>query len=166
MRIVDYDPTKGQAFQGDVSIMPIPEGIKVSTIEEVKPVDGRLILQEGETSGHHHAVALLERPATRPKLPKPGARKSRNAERLMADALAGNIPVPTAKLYRDPNVPAEMVRRKLLTRADLAIAVLVVENGPMVISHEEHDGIRVPPGRYLIGRQVESAGAEERVVFD
>jgi AmpD protein len=32
----------------------------------------------------------------------------------------------------------------------------------LVIIH----GISLPPGHYLIGRQVESAGAEERVVAD
>jgi len=41
--IRDYDPALGQAFQGDVSIIPIPDDIEVSTVDEIQPVDGRLI---------------------------------------------------------------------------------------------------------------------------
>ena len=46
--------------------------------------------------------------------------------------------------------------------------LLVAETpgAPVELRHEEHDGIRIPVGNYLIGRQVESAGAEERVVAD
>ena len=56
MNIRDYDPTKGQAFQGDVAIVPVPKGIAISEHDEIKPVAGRLILQEGEVTGHHHAI--------------------------------------------------------------------------------------------------------------
>lgn len=167
MKIHDYDPSKGQAFQGDVSIIPIPAGISISTHDEIAPVDGRLILQEGEVSGHHHAIALRQRNfqqqpretgdpmlATRdPKL--------RKALGGMASQRAGS-----ARIYRDPSVANEMVRRGIMTRADLAIGCLVIEGAPMAVTHEEHDGISLPPGNYLIGRQVESAGAEERAVFD
>lgn len=167
MQIHDYDPSKGQAFQGDVSIVPIPADIAISTVEEITPVDGRLILQEGEVSGHHHAVDLRQKnfqaqpretgdPLLATKSPK-----LRRAFGGMAKPVTG-----TARMYRDAAVPNEMVRRKILTRADLAIAVLVIEGGPMSVTHEEHDGIRLPAGRYLIGRQVESAGAEERIVAD
>lgn len=167
MNIRDYDPALGQAFQGDVAIIPIPADIAIATIEEIAPVEGRLILQEGEVSGHHHAVDLRQRNfqaqpreagdplmATRdPKLKK--------ALGGMAKQASG-----TARMYRDAGVANEMLRRGLLTRTDLAIACLVIEGAPMSVTHEEHDGIRLPTGRYLIGRQVESAGAEERVVRD
>lgn len=167
MKIHNYDPGLGQAFQGDVSIIPIPDDIAIATTEEISPVKGRLILQEGEVSGHHHAVDLRQKHfqkqpretgdpllATRdPKLKK------------MLGGMAKET-VGTARMYRDAGVPAEMVRRRILTRADLAIACLVIEGAPMSVTHEEHDGIRLPVGRYLIGRQVESAGAEERIVAD
>jgi hypothetical protein len=81
-------------------------------------------------------------------------------------ALGGMAKATTARMYRDPAVANEMVRRRILTRADLAIGCLVIEGSPMTVTHEEHDGIRLPEGRYLIGRQVESAGAEERIVAD
>jgi hypothetical protein len=156
--IKDYDSSKGFAFQGDVSIIPISADIAIDRSDEIAPTDGRLILQEGEVSGHHHAIDLRERPS----FDKP----SSAVERMMADASAGKIPLPTAKLYRDPTALAEMLRRQIITRTDLAVGVLVIEVGPMCLTHEEHDGIRIPPGTYLIGRQVESAGAEERRVMD
>lgn len=171
MRIRDYDPTQGQAFQGDVSIIPIPDDISIATIDEIAPVQGRLILQEGEVSGHHHAVDLRQkhfqaqpRETGDPLL----ATRDPKLKRALGGMTKESIkPVAgTARMYRDAGVPAEMVRRKILTRADLAIACLVIEGGSMSVTHEEHDGIRLPVGRYLIGRQVESAGAEERIVAD
>ncbi len=157
-QIFDYDPTKGCAFQGDVSIIPIPASLKIDRSDEILPINNRLILQEGEITGHHHAIALMER--------EPQAPRNREADRLMSDTLAGKIAVPTAKTYRDPKAVEAMVRLGILTRADLAVCVLVIEVGAMCLQHEEHDGIRIPPGNYLVGRQVESAGAEERMVAD
>ena len=168
MPIRDYDPTQGCAFQGDLSIVPIPASIKISTVDEIKPVAGRLILQEGELSGHHHAIALLDRTASSCCAggPTTDKRRSRAAEKLMADALAGRIAVPTARLYQDPAAVEALRRAGILTRTDLAIGCLIGEAGPMVISHEEHDGIRLAVGNYYIGRQVESAAYEERKVLD
>jgi hypothetical protein len=167
MNIRDFNPADGMAFQGDVAIVPIPDNIKIATTDEIKPIEGRLILQEGELTGHHHAITLLERPALTEAEPQIAPVKaSRAAQKVMADALANKITVPTAKLYRDPAAVQAMVRADILARADLAVACLVVEGGPMVVSHEEHDGIRLPVGRYYVGRQVESAGAEERRVAD
>ena len=162
--IHDYVPDEGQAYQGDIAIVPVPDSIAIATTDEIKPVDGRLILQEGEVTGHHHAIALMERPAIHQG---EGRHKtSRNAESLMADALAGRIAVPTARMYRDPAAVEALRHAGILTRTDLAIGCLKVEHGPMTISHEEHGAIRLPPGNYYIGRQIESAGAEERIVAD
>jgi hypothetical protein len=161
MEIRDYDPSQGMAFQGDVSIIPIPADIKINCNDEVSPVAGRLILQEGEVTGHHHAIALAERPA-----PSELDESNLVVERLISDALANKIAIPTARLFRDQGIVDEMFRRGILIRADLSVGVLIVEVGAMCLLHEEHDGIRIPPGAYLIGRQVESAGAEERRVVD
>lgn len=160
--IHDYDPAKGMAFQGDVSIIPIPKGIKIDRSDEIAPVNGRLILQEGEVTGHHHAIALLDRSADAVAPVK----TSKVVQDLIADAQAGKIAVPMARLYRDPAAVDAMRQAGIITRVDLAVAILIVETGPMCLSHEEHDTIRIPPGEYLIGRQIESAGAEERVVAD
>ena len=167
MQTRDYDPTQGQAFQGDVSIVPVPAGIALSTDDEIKPIDGRLIIQEGEATGHHHAIALPRARAFKPPRPIGDPTLETTSARLRRAFGGGKrTDVGTARLYRDPNVAAQMVAQGLMMRADLAVATLVVEGGPVMISHEEHDSIRVPPGRYLVGRQIESAGAEERVVAD
>lgn len=160
MQIIDWNPAKGMCFQGDVAIIPVPEGITISRLDEVQPINGRLILQEGEVTGHHHAITLPKPQATAP------VKTSLAVETLMADALAGKIDLPTAKLYRDAAAAQAMVNAGVLTRSDLCVAFLIVEGGPMTVSHEEHDGIRIPPGSYYVGRQVESAGAEERRVAD
>jgi hypothetical protein len=177
--IFDYNPREGFALQGDVRIRPIPAGFTLDFSEEIQPVDGRLILQEGEVTGHHHAIALVDRPTEPPH--------SRAVNQLMAEALAGNIAVPTARTYRDPKLSDALVKAGYLQRVDLVVCVLVIEVGPVCLLHEEHDGIRIAAGdgrpvqpdlavwtggyafqsgRYLVGRQIESAGAELRMVAD
>lgn len=162
-----YNPSQGQAFQGDVSIIPLPAGIAFSTADEIRPIDGRLIIQEGEMTGHHHAIALPRERRFKSDRPVAGDALQTASPKLRKAFGGGKrVEIGTARLYRDPAAAAAMVARGLLTRADLAVAVLVVEGAPVTISHEEHDGISVPPGNYLVGRQIESAGAEERVVAD
>lgn len=162
MNIRDYDPATGQAFQGDVSIFPVPAKLAdtLSTIDEVHPISGRLILQEGEVTGHHHAVYFRDDGLAR------HAEASAIAASALASATARPVKIGTARLYRDPALAQSMVRAGPLVRADLVVGFLHVEGAPIVVRHEEHDGIRVPPGLYCIGRQVESAGAEERRVAD
>lgn len=183
-QVHDYDPRTGDFLQGDLCIFPIPESIRIAAgAVEISPIDGRLVLQEGEVTGHHHAIAL------------PQLRHFRDARPIAADpAMATRSPrlrralgggrqraadetVPTARLYRDPAAIAALVTGGELTRTDLAIGILVIEGGPIVLGHEEHDGGRLPHawtdvngnarrGRYYVGRQVESLGADERVVRD
>lgn len=164
MKIRDYDPAAGCAFQGDVAIVPIPADISIMTGDEIKPVAGRLILQEGEVTGHHHAIAISRRqfrqatPAANPDLQIRDTR--------LRKAFAGGAKIGSARLYRDPRAIEEMRRRGILDRTDLAIGCLVIEGGSAVVRHEEHDGARLPAGNYYVGRQVESVGAEERMVAD
>lgn len=153
--IRDWNPAEGLALQGDVSLIPVPASVKLTLTDKISPVENRLILQEGEVTGHHHAIDLAR--------PEP---VSAEVERLIADALANRIPLPSARLYRDPGAAEQMQRLGILTRTDLVVALLIVDVGPMVLRHEEHDGIRIPPGAYIVGRQIESAGAEERIVRD
>lgn len=165
MTIRDFDPSLGQAFQGDIAFVALPRAIKVEVGDEVSPIDGRLIIQEGEQSGHHHAIAIPSRnfkPTTEVGDPvlKMRSRKLRTAFGAPLSA-AGS-----ARMYRDPGAVEALRRAGILTRADLAIGCLVVEGEPAVVTHQEHDGIRLPIGTYYVGRQVESAGAEERVVRD
>jgi hypothetical protein len=164
MPVRDYDPDQGQAFQGDVAIMPIPNDIAIATNDEVVPMEGRLIVHVGEQSGHHHAIDLFNKMTffrddglAREVPGKAHAPRPRSA----AAAQPG-----TAHLYLDDTVAEQMVARGLLTRSDLVIGCLVVKTGPVVINHDEHDGIRIPPGNYLVGRQIEGDGTNERMVVD
>jgi hypothetical protein len=165
-----FDPKQGQAFQGDVSIIPMPADIKISTVEEIQPVDGRLILQEGEVSGHHHAIRLdpVQLRNFRPNNRTIGDPVLDARSPVLRKAFGGGrkIKTFTARMYRDSRAVRAMRTKGIITREDLVIGCLVVEGGPAIVSHEEHDAISLPPGNYLIGRQVESAGAEERVVAD
>lgn len=161
MTIRDFDPGKpGQCYQGDVSITPVPAGWSLDMSDEVKPVDGRLILQEGEITGHHHAVHFRDDGLAR-------AAEASASEAAAAAIAKARTPVGTARLFRDPSLAARMAGPEgPNTAADLTVGFLLVEGSPVVVRHEEHDGIRLPPGLYEIGRQVESAGAEERRVAD
>lgn len=165
--IRDYDPALGQAFQGDVSIIPIPDGITIATTDEIAPREGRLILQEGEVSGHHHAIDVRHFQA-QPKLTSDPLIPTRDPalKKALGGAKAKKAKAPSARLYRDPAVAERMVSLGILTRADLVIGCLVVARGPVVVTHEEHDGIRLPVGNYLVGRQIESAGEQQRLVAD
>lgn len=161
----DFNPADGQAFQGDVSIVPVPTKFDLSKAQEIDPKGAMLILAEGEGFGNFHAL-VLDRPA----------HKFAAVNDLMADALAGKIAVPTARLFQDDALLNQMIAKGPLTEnaRSLCVGFLSVENGSMVIQHikadgtptGEHAGIRIPEGVYFIGRQVESAGAELRRVED
>lgn len=167
MNIRDFNPADGMAFQGDVAIVPIPAEIKVGTTDEIKPRDGRLILQEGELTGHHHAIELQrhfrkDAPSTDFLLNT----RDRKLNRLFGRPGPKPASETTARMYRDPAAVEAMRAAGFLTRTDLAVGLLVIEGAPAIVQHEEHDVIRLPVGRYYVGRQIESAGAEERVVAD
>lgn len=166
MQVREFDPSQGQAFQGDVVIVALPANIKIATKEEIKPVAGRLILQEGEVSGHHHAINMTRSRNFRADTRVIGDPALATHDRRLKRAFGGKKIEASAKLYRDDRAIEALRAAGVLTRTDLAIGCLVIEGGPVVVSHEEHDSIRLPPGNYYIGRQVESAGAEERVVAD
>lgn len=160
----NYDPAAGQAFQGDIAFVPIPTGVAIDTADEIVPVEGRLIIQEGEQSGHHHAIAM---PRQRQFRQQPAvADPVLHVRDTRLRKAFGGARVGVARMFRDVRCVEELRRRGILTRTDLAIGCLVVAGGSVTVVHEEHDGIRLPPGNYYVGRQVESAGAEERVVVD
>jgi hypothetical protein len=148
----NYDPRQGQAFQGDVAIIPVPDDIVIATDEEVPAVEGRLVIQAGERSGHHHAIHLFDRIA---HFRDDGLARAQESEEVRA-GLPARVQGATAHLYRSSQVARSMMWRGFLTRDDLAIGCLVVAGGSVVLSHEEHDGIRIPCGRYLVVRQVAS----------
>lgn len=168
MRIVTFDPSQGgQAFQGDIYFMPVPAGIKIATADEVRPRDNLLIIQEGEATGHHHAIDLLAGPvrkrAFRPAMQVAADLMLATRDTRLRRALGGKQ--RKARLYRDPAAAQALVRAGLLTRADIMVGFLVA-SASVVVRHDEHDGIALPAGSYFVGRQLESAGTEERMVID
>lgn len=154
-KIIDWDG-KGDALQGDVVLFRVPDGLKISTAKEISPRDGRLVLAEGEVTGHHHAIWM----------------KHLSVAYFHDEALAREMvtptaaPVATAKLYRDASAVQALVSDKELTTDTLAIGFLIVEGGPVSLTHDEHDGIRIPVGRYYVGGQREWDAAAERRVQD
>lgn len=166
MKIIDYDPRNGDGLQGDVDYFQIPDHIALSTAEEIPALNGRLIIQEGKATGHHHAIELPRRRNFRQETAIADPVLHVRDTRLRKAFGGAKAKAGTARLYRDLAAVQSLVRAGELTRADLAIGILVVEGGPVLLSHHEHDSHRIPPGRYYVGRQVESAGAEERVVLD
>lgn len=177
-QVLDFDATKGVARQGDVIIFKLPQDINIDKFLEISPVNNRLILLEGEMTGHHHAIDLMERfgPGTDrvntadrgPFHRNTGLRKtSKTVEDMLSKASETTKAV--VKMYSDTNVAKQLLDKNILTRIDLYVGTLVIEGGGdvgVVLGHEEHASIRLTEGCYYVGRQIESAGAEERIVRD
>ena len=153
MKIHDWNPDDGDALQGDVILFRVPDHIATDRSDEITPRENRLILAEGEVTGHHHAIRLV---------PQPAAFRDDGLARDM-EAMA---PAATAKLYRAASTIREMVRAGELTTDRLAIGILEVDGGPVVLRHDEHDAIRIPPGRFYVGGQQEFDAGEARRVAD
>ena len=153
--IHDWNSDDGDCLQGDVILFKLPAGFKFSTADEIVPRDNRLVLAEGEVTGHHHAIKLVPMPVM--------FRDDALARDLMAQAAA---PIGAARLYRDLNAVSRLVQAGELFTDRLAIGFLVVEGGPVVLRHDEHDAIRIPAGRYYVGGQQEWDAAEARRVQD
>jgi hypothetical protein len=231
MRIIDWDPAKGDLCQGDVILFRIPGRLALVVEDEVKPRDSRLILAEGEVTGHHHAIwepqpamfrddglarELEAVPVTRPVLDWRAddddiVRYAKWNEHYFEIASAGDgdgwiaehrvdghtiwtdryrtrdvakhmcklrlqaatgtneddqLAVGTAKLWRAPETVRQLIQLGELAHGRLAIGFLIVDHAPVVLRHDEHDAVRIPPGRYYVGGQSEWDAAEERRVAD
>lgn len=153
-KIKNWNPADGDLTQGDVLLFRIPDNIKIDTSNEIAPRDNKLILAEGEVTGHHHAVWL----------PKPAMFRddaiAREAETVTP------APAASVKLYRDPKAAEALVHAGQLDHARVVIGFLVVEGDTVVLRHEEHDAVRIPPGRYHVGGQIEWDSRQERRVQD
>lgn len=162
MTIHDWNPDDGDALQGDVCLFRIPDYIVVDTSDEITAQNGRLILAEGEATGHHHAIWDRNPPAM---FREDGAGSGIYAENV-ATMLANATKTGTARLYRDPRAISALVVNGFLTTAELAIGILIVDEALVVLRHDEHDAICIPPGRYYVGGQQEWDAAEARRVAD
>lgn len=160
-KIVDF--VGNQAYQGDVPIVKLDAKYSSALKRNYEMIerDGRLILAEGELTGHHHHIkteTTFSAEQTAGLIAKSLA-KSKAKAALKQD-------VTSARMYKDSELVARLVKDGVLLRDDLAIGFLEVTGDSVVVEHQEHDGIRLPTGLYYIGSQVESAGAEERKVAD
>ena len=142
-----------------MSLFRVPDGTKISTNDEIAPRDNRLILAEGEITGHHHAITIdrpIDLTASNEMLGK-----------IVSDNRARRSASPaTARLYRDVVAVRALISAGELTTDRLAIGFLIVEGQPVVLRHDEHDAIRIPPGFYYVGGQAEYDLAEMRRVQD
>ncbi len=156
MHIIDFDPAHRGAAQGDLYLFRLTdnEAVKLQG-SPLKSFDrGTIRLLEGEVTGHHHEIIADHL--------MPEAVAIANAALAIAKAQAA-ASRGVATLHRDDALARSL---KWLRRTDLIIGFLRVERGPVVLRHPEHDAIRLPAGLYYVGRQIESAGAEDRVVAD
>lgn len=164
MKPRNWNPKDGDALQGDVILFRLPDEISLSLDDEISARGQRLILAEGEITGHHHAIWLRNPPTM---LREDGAGSGASAaevEALVRKATSKRI--ATAKLYRDAAAVERLVRLGELQHARTAIGFLVVEGGSVVLRHDEHEAIRIPEGRYFVGGQQEWDAAEARRVQD
>jgi hypothetical protein len=159
MPIFDFNPAERGAAQGDLYLFKLSdaEAKKLRGVAIKQPARGTIRLLEGELTGHHHEI-VLDRANGNEAEAEAAAMAALAVAKARSAAMRG-----TATLYQDESLAANL---GWLRRRDLIIGFLVVSGGPVVLRHPEHDGIRLPTGAYYVGRQIESAGAVERVVAD
>jgi hypothetical protein len=159
------DKEKGMARQGDVLIWSLPEGYVPSKSTPIKAKDGRIVLLEGEATGHHHSIGL--------KLPQPTMFRDESfgacdTKLGACDTKLGacDTKVVMATLYEDAALLSQLRTDGYLTTERLCVGFLVVEHAPVNVEHQEHDTIQVPPGAYYVGRQQEFIAGEMNYVQD
>lgn len=143
--------------QGDVNFCPLEAFGKsakdVSRARRLRAHDSRLLIQEGEITGHHHGI-----------WPQPVMFRDDGLARSTADASPAII---TAQLFEDTG----LAERLALDRGAPVIGFLVAETD-VVIRHAsaagvptgEHADIKLFAGGYLVtGKREWTAGDERRV---
>lgn len=156
MELRKWNISDGSPVQGDLRLERLSddEARRLRKGAVLKRCEtGSMRLLEGEVTGHHHTIVG--------KYSLEGAAQFRDdglAREVEAASLQGS-----AMLYEDRDLAASL---PWLLRTDLMIGFLHVDGGPVNLEHPEHDAIQLPEGTYYVGRQIESAGAEERIVAD
>jgi hypothetical protein len=147
MEPLKYDPTQGLARQGDVIIMPLPADLTVDrTAAQIQPrSDGNLVLAQGELTGHHHSILVhMFSPL---QFRDDGMTQAAEAK----FAAAGNGGV--AQLFKSPSLERKLFDCGILTENAEVVGFLTVDDVPVVLRHQEHTAIEIPPGEYYVGRQ-------------
>lgn len=138
-----------QIRHGDVGLLPvaaIPAG--ATDITNTATIDGRVILAEGEATGHAHALVAPER--IRPfERTAAGMAEPEIARRATIADVIPTLP------------PAECPVRVWQLGTDIYVTL----PSPRVLEHEEHGPQVIEPGTYRVLRQREyEYGGERRVV--
>ena len=153
--IRNWDPDEGDLCQGDVLLFRLPKDIAPAGTDIMQTRDGKLILAEGELTGHHHAIGFHP-----PMFRDDGLARAMEAHSQPAATSA------RAALYRDEGVVIRLLYAGLIVDGSLCIGILVVEDAPVLLRHQEHDAVRIPPGHYYVGRQREFGAGEAYLVGD
>ena len=149
--IIEWNQEEGNAYQGDILIMPLPKDFFFSRENEVAMKDNKLILAEGEATGHYHAIWYNP----------PMFRDDCLAHALETAYVSRSQGQGIAHLYQDKEAMSD-----LTSDPRLAVGLLVVEDATVVLRHNEHDAIRLQPGLYYVGRQREFTIGEVRQIAD
>jgi hypothetical protein len=172
--IRDWNPGDGDFAQGDVLIFRLPDGLAPSRSQPIAARDGKLILAEGEATGHHHAIwfnpPMFRDDGLARSLEAGMVGRADHARAPATDAAyraAAEVPQSeSATLYRDDIMTENLVLGGYLTTDELVIGYLIVDGDPVMLRHQEHDTVSIPPGNYYIGRQREMNAGEVRRVQD
>lgn len=148
----DWDPDEGDLCQGDVLLFRLPKDIAPARTDIVPPRDGKLILAEGEVTGHRHAIWFDP-----PMFRDDGLARAMEAHSQLTRPTVNSAP---AALYRDDGLVYRLVDDGLLTEDSLCVGFLVVKDTHVLLRHQEHDAVRIPPGIYYVGRQREFYAGE------
>lgn len=153
------NPNAAVYAQGDVNFIPLSVwGKSPSDIDQsqrLRSHDSRLVLLEGEVTGHHHGFWW----------PQP----ARFHDAALASArppVAATVP---ARLYRD-----DALVGSLPLRAGAPVIGLLILDEDSTLRHasiagvptDEHDDLRLPAGGYLVTGKQEQAAGDIRAVAD
>jgi hypothetical protein len=172
METIRHWDLDGDLCQGDVVLFRLPEGLAPARTDIIPPHDGKLVLAEGEITGHGHAIWLNPPMFRDDGLARELAPTLHEVPGLPRDSNSGadvqTRPVAeraTAVLYRDVGLVRRLMEDGLLTEGSLCVGFLALE-AAVLLRHQEHDAVGIPPGVYYVGRQREFHSGEARRVSD
>lgn len=152
--------TKHKTYhQGDINFIALEAfGKSVANVKrdkKLRATEGRLLIQEGEITGHHHGVWFV---------PQPVHLRDDGLARALADEALVAI---TAQLFEDNELAGSLgleagapVIGFLVADTDVTIRHATADGKPT----GEHGDVRLPKGGYLVtGKREWTAGDERRV---
>jgi len=166
--------------QGDINFIPLQtfakpgETLAISRKKEIRPHSKRLLIQEGELTGHHHGVWFMPKPAMF-REDGAGSGGAAVADKMLKKVVAKAAKTTiTAKLYRDTNMVRRLRNRGLLEGAPVVGFLDAKTN--VTIKHASEDGkptgehapVKLTKGSYLVTgkREFDPRTQRERRVVD